>query len=86
MTLRFLSICSGIEGASLAFEPLGWTAVGFAESKPFPCALLAERYGSNLPGEPLSRNAPPNYGDFTTIDTASLGERLDRAMPGGRAP
>ena len=59
MTLRFLSICSGIEGASLAFEPLGWTAVGFAEIKPFPCALLAERYGSNLPGEPLSRNGPP---------------------------
>ena len=33
MTLRFLSVCSGLEGASLAFEPLGWTAVGFAEVK-----------------------------------------------------
>ena len=33
MNLRFLSVCSGLEGASLAFEPLGWTAVGFAEVK-----------------------------------------------------
>lgn len=72
--IQFLSVCSGLEGASLAVAPLGWTAVGFAEIEAFPAAILAERYGSNLPGEPLSRNAPPNFGDFTAIDVAALGD------------
>jgi DNA (cytosine-5)-methyltransferase 1 len=74
--IRFLSICSGIEAASLAFGPLGWTAAGFAEIATFPSAVLAARFGSNLPDEPLSRNAPPNFGDFTTIDPRAVG-RVD---------
>lgn len=73
MSLRYLSICSGIEAASVAWEPLGFTAAGFSEIDPFASAVLAERFGSNLPGEPLSRNAPPNFGDFTAIDLAALG-------------
>lgn len=71
--MRYLSICSGIEAASVAWEPLGFTAAGFSEIDPFASAVLAERFGSNLPGEPLSRNAPPNFGDFTAIDLAALG-------------
>ena len=71
--LRFLSVCSGLEGASLALDPLGWTAAGFAEIEAFPSAIIAARYGSNLPGEPLSGNAPPNFGDFTAIDLSKLG-------------
>jgi len=63
--LRYLSVCSGIEAASVAWSPLGWTPVGFSEIEQFPCKVLAERYGSNLPGEPLSHNAPPNFGDMT---------------------
>jgi DNA (cytosine-5)-methyltransferase 1 len=74
--IRFLSICSGIEAASLAFGPLGWTAAGFAEIAGFPAAVLAARFGSNLPGEALSRNAPPNYGDFTAINPRAVG-RVD---------
>ncbi|MBY6239822.1 DNA cytosine methyltransferase [Methylosinus sp. Sm6] len=73
---RYFSVCSGIEAASLAFGPLGWTAAGFAEIAPFPSAVLAARFGSNLPGEALSRNAPPNFGDFTTIDPRAVG-RVD---------
>ncbi len=42
--MRFLSICSGIEAASVAFRPLGWEAVAFSEIEPFPCALLAHHY------------------------------------------
>lgn len=71
--VKFLSVCSGLEGASLAVAPLGWEAVGFAEIERFPSAVIAHHYGSNMPGEPLSRKAPPNYGDFTKINTASLG-------------
>lgn len=65
--MRFLSVCSGIEAASVAWEPLGWRAVGFSEIEPFPCAVLAHHYGSNMPGEPLARNGVPNHGDFTAL-------------------
>lgn len=39
--MRFLSICSGIEAASVAWQPLGWKAVAFSEIDPFPSAVLA---------------------------------------------
>ena len=52
--LRFLSICSGIEAASVAFRPLGWEALAFAEIDPFPCRLLAHHYPQ-----------VPNLGDLT---------------------
>ena len=63
--MRYGSVCSGIEAASVAWAPLGWTPEFFSEIDQFPCEVLAERHGSNLPGEPLSRNAPPNLGDMT---------------------
>ena len=52
--MKYLSVCSGIEAASVAWEPLGWNPVGFSEIEPFPCALLAHRF----PGV-------KNYGDLT---------------------
>lgn len=52
--LSFLSVCSGIEAASVAWEPLGWKPVGFSEVEPFPCSLLKQHY-------PRVRN----YGDMT---------------------
>lgn len=63
--MRFLSVCSGIEAASVAWEPLGWRAAAFSEIAPFPSAVLAHRFGSNLPGEALSANGIPNLGDMT---------------------
>lgn len=42
--MKFLSLCSGIEAASVAFEPLGWEAVAFSEIEPFPCAVLAHHF------------------------------------------
>lgn len=67
MNLRYFSVCSGIEAATDAWHSLGWSAAGFAEIEAFPSAVLAARYGSNMPGEPLSTNGVPNYGDFTKI-------------------
>lgn len=55
------SVCSGIEAASVAWEPLGWTPAWFAEIEPFPSAVLAHRY----PGV-------PNHGDFTALLKAPL--------------
>lgn len=54
--MRFGSVCSGIEAASVAWEPLGWSAAWFSEIEPFPCALLAHRYPT-----------VPNHGDMTTL-------------------
>lgn len=42
--MRFFSCFSGIEAASVAWEPLGWQAVGFSEIDPFACSVLAHRY------------------------------------------
>lgn len=61
------SVCSGIEAATMAWHPLGWTPKFFSEIEAFPSAVLAHRYGSNMPGEPLAKNGIPNYGDFTQI-------------------
>jgi DNA (cytosine-5)-methyltransferase 1 len=59
--LRFLSVCSGIEAASVAWEPLGWKAVGFAEIEPFPCEVLKQRFPN-----------VPNYGDLTKHESWPL--------------
>lgn len=67
MTLRYGSVCSGIEAASVAWGPLGWTPAFFSEIEKFPSAVLSERFGSNMPGQRPSQNAPPNLGDFTKI-------------------
>lgn len=42
--MRFLSLFSGIEAASAAFIPMGWTCVAVAEIEKFPCAVLAHHY------------------------------------------
>lgn len=61
--LRFLSVCSGIEAASQAWPQ--WQAVAFSEIEKFPSAVLAHHYPD-----------VPNLGDFTKIDTTTLG-RVD---------
>ena len=43
-SLRYLSVCSGMEAASVAWEPLGFMPVGFSEIEPFPCAILSTRF------------------------------------------
>jgi DNA-cytosine methyltransferase len=55
--MKFISVCSGIEAASVAWKPLGWEAVAFSEIEPFPCAVLAHHYPT-----------VPNYGDMTKFE------------------
>ncbi len=52
--MRYLSVCSGIEAASVAWHHICWEPVGFSEIEPFPSAVLAHRFP-----------AVPNYGDMT---------------------
>lgn len=42
--MRYLSICAGIEAASVAWHPLGWSPVAFSEIEPFPSAVLAHHW------------------------------------------
>jgi len=55
---RYLSVCSGMEAASVAWHPLGWEAAGFSEIEPFPAAILAHRFPNT-----------PNHGDLTQHHT-----------------
>lgn len=66
MGFRYVSIFSGVEAASLAWEPLGWEPMAFSEIEPFPCAVLAERWPD-----------VPNLGDITKIDWK---EEIDGAI------
>ena len=59
--LRYLSVCSGMEAASVAWHPLGWTPVGFSEIEPFPCAILKHRFPN-----------VPNYGSLTEYQSWPL--------------
>lgn len=55
--MRYLSVCSGIEAASVAWGPLGWKAVGVSEIEPFPCSVLKHHYPD-----------VPNFGDMTQFE------------------
>jgi DNA (cytosine-5)-methyltransferase 1 len=57
VTLKYLSVCSGIEAASVAWQPLGWKAAGFSEIEPFPCKVLARHYPDVT-----------NFGDLTKYE------------------
>lgn len=52
--MKYLSVCSGIEAATVAWHPLGWTPAAFSEIEPFPSSVLAHHYPS-----------VPNLGDMT---------------------
>ena len=65
MTLRYGSVCSGIEAATVAWKPLGWRAAWFAETDRFCRSLLAHHYPDT-----------PNFGDILEITEADL-ERYD---------
>src|SRR5665213_1326848 len=54
--MRYLSIFSGSEAASVAWHGLGWECAAVAEVEPFPCAVLAHHYPN-----------VPNLGDITQI-------------------
>lgn len=65
MNLTYGSVCSGIEAATVAWEPLGWKAIWFSQFDPehdysrkpdFPSLVLAHHYPT-----------VPNLGDMTKI-------------------
>jgi DNA (cytosine-5)-methyltransferase 1 len=60
--MRYGSVCSGIEAATVAWHSLGWGPAFFSEIEKFPREVLAYHY----PEVPL-------HGDFTTIGENQYG-------------
>ena len=60
--MRYLSVCSGIEAATVAWHPLGWTAAAYSEIEKFPSQVLAHHYPD-----------VPNVGDMTKFKEWNIG-------------
>lgn len=71
MQLDYISLFSGIEAATIAWEPLGWNPVTFAEIEPFPSAVLAARWPD-----------VPNLGDVTKVDWSEYRGKCDLVIGG----
>ena len=54
--IRYGSVCSGVEAATVAWHPLGWKPQWFSEIEAFPSAVLAHHYPN-----------VPNHGDMTNF-------------------
>ena len=52
--MNYLSVCSGIEAATVAWYPLGWNPIAFSEIENFPAQVLTHHYPNT-----------PNWGDMT---------------------
>jgi DNA (cytosine-5)-methyltransferase 1 len=55
--MRYLSVCSGIEAATVAWHHMGWEPVAFSEIEKFPSQVLKHHYPS-----------VPNVGDMTKFE------------------
>lgn len=69
--MKYLSICSGIEAATVAWASLHWEPVAFAEIDAFPSAVLKHRFPSVL-----------NLGDISKIDWESYHGKIDLVVGG----
>jgi len=71
--MKYGSVCSGIEAATVAWHPLGWQPQWFAEISPFPCRVLAHHYPH-----------VPNLGDMTRLnDNKIFNESTINVLVGG---
>ena len=69
--MRYVSLFSGIEAASVAWETLGWKPVAFSEVEPFACSVLDRRFPS-----------VPNLGDVCKIDWSDYVGSVDVLVGG----
>jgi DNA (cytosine-5)-methyltransferase 1 len=69
--LKYLSVCSGIEAATVAWHSLGWQAVAYSEIERFPSEVLAHHYPQT-----------PNLGDMTKFKEWSIESNVDLLVGG----
>jgi DNA (cytosine-5)-methyltransferase 1 len=69
--MKYLSVCSGIEAATVAWHPLGWEAIAYSEIEKFPSEVLAHHYPNT-----------PNVGDMTKFKEWNLESNVDLFVGG----
>jgi DNA (cytosine-5)-methyltransferase 1 len=69
--IKFGSVCSGIEAASMAWHPLGWEAAWLSEIEKFPSQVLAHHYPNT-----------PNFGDMTKFKEWSIDSTINVLVGG----
>jgi DNA (cytosine-5)-methyltransferase 1 len=69
--MKYLSVCSGVEAATVAWHDLGWKPIAFSEIEPFPSAVLSHRFPT-----------VPNMGDMTKYKEWNLNEPIDLLVGG----
>ena len=69
--LKYLSVCSGIEAATVAWHDMGWKPVGFSEIEKYPSEVLAHHYPDVT-----------NYGDMTKYKDWNINESIDLLVGG----
>jgi len=69
--VNYLSVCSGIEAATVAWHHMGWKPIGFSEIEKFPSSVLAHHYPN-----------VPNLGDMTKYKEWNLNESIDILVGG----
>ena len=69
--MNYLSVCSGIEAATVAWHDMGWKAVGYSEIEKFPSQVLAHHYPNVT-----------NYGDMTKFKEWNINEPVNLLVGG----
>tara|TARA_R100001463_G_scaffold10067_1_gene29740 strand:- start:12550 stop:13761 length:1212 start_codon:yes stop_codon:yes gene_type:complete len=69
--MNYISVCSGIEAATVAWNKLGWNPLGFSEIDKFPSAVLQHHYPN-----------VPNLGDMTKYKEWNINESVDLIIGG----
>jgi DNA (cytosine-5)-methyltransferase 1 len=69
--MNYLSVCSGIEAATVAWHDMGWNPVGFSEIEKFPSQLLQHHYPN-----------VNNFGDMTKYKDWNINESVELLVGG----
>ena len=69
--MNYLSVCSGIEAATVAWHDMGWKPVGFSEIEKFPSQVLAHHYPQ-----------VQNFGDMTKYKEWNINDTIGLLVGG----
>jgi len=69
--MNYLSVCSGIEAATVAWHHMGWKPVGFSEIEKFPSQVLAHHYPQVT-----------NFGDMTKYKEWNINDTIGLLVGG----
>jgi DNA (cytosine-5)-methyltransferase 1 len=69
--MNYLSVCSGIEAATVAWHHMGWKPIGFSEIEKFPSQVLAHHYPQVT-----------NFGDMTKYKEWKLDDSIGLLVGG----